>query len=145
MGLVTAVYPAVWGIGQLFTGKMADHFNKKKLLYLGMLLQGIAILLLLFADTLIQFIVLAVALGAGTALVYPTFLATIAEYTHPYDRAQSLGVFRFWRDLGYAIGAILTGLLADMLGLLMPVFVIGMLTLLSAAVFFVRMRKTLAS
>lgn len=83
MGLVTAVYHAVWGIGQLFTGKMADHFNKKKLLYLGMLLQGIAILLLLFADTLLQFVLLAVALGAGTALVYPTFLATIAEYTHP--------------------------------------------------------------
>ncbi len=142
VGWVTATYPAVWGLGQLFTGKMADHFSKKRMLYGGMLLQGCTILLLLFADTFGQYIALAIALGLGTALVYPTFLATIAEFTHPMDRANSLGVFRFWRDLGYAIGAILTGLLADLLGMLVPVLVIGLLTLLSAIIIMVRMRST---
>lgn len=143
VGVITAAYPAVWGIGQLFTGKMADHVNKKRMLYGGMLLQAISILLLLLAATFTHFIVLAVALGFGTALVYPTFLATIAEFTHPYDRAQSLGAFRFWRDLGYAIGAILTGVLADWLGLLVPVAVIGLLTFLSAVVIMVRMQNPL--
>ncbi|MBL6448732.1 MFS transporter [Fulvivirga sp. 29W222] len=142
VGVVTAAYPAVWGLGQLFTGKMADHVNKKRMLYLGMLLQAVSILLLLLASTFIHFIVLAVALGLGTALVYPTFLATIAEFTHPYDRAQSLGAFRFWRDLGYAIGAVLTGVLADWLGMLVPVLVIGLLTLLSAVVIMIRMQNS---
>ena len=141
VGMITAAYPAVWGLGQLFTGKMADHFSKKRMLYGGMLLQGASILLLLFAETFMHYMILAVALGFGTALVYPTFLATIAEFTHPVDRAQSLGIFRFWRDLGYAIGAVLTGILADLLGLQMPVLVIGLLTLLSAAVIIIRMRE----
>lgn len=141
IGIVTAAYPAVWGIGQLFTGKMADHFSKKRMLYGGMLLQGLTILTLLFANSLTNYIVLAVILGLGKALVYPTFLATIAEFTHPLDRAQSLGIFRFWRDLGYAFGAILTGLLADLSGLEVPFFVIGLLTLLSAVVIIVRMKK----
>lgn len=134
VGMITAAYPAVWGLGQVFTGKMADHFSKKRMLYGGMLLQGISILLLLFAATFTHYMVLAVILGFGTALVYPTFLATIAEFTHPVDRAQSLGIFRFWRDLGYAIGAVITGMLADLLGLQMPVLVIGVLTLISAVV-----------
>lgn len=111
------------------------------MLYGGMLLQGASILLLLFAGSFTHYMILAVALGFGTALVYPTFLATIAEFTHPVDRAQSLGIFRFWRDLGYAIGAILTGILADLLGLQMPVLVIGVLTILSAAVIIIRMRE----
>ena len=141
VGMVTAAYPAVWGLGQLFTGKMADHFSKKRMLYGGMLLQGASILMLLFAVTFTHYMILAVTLGFGTALVYPTFLATIAEFTHPVDRAQSLGIFRFWRDLGYAIGAVLTGILADLLGLQMPVLVIGVLTLISAVVIMVRMRE----
>ena len=141
IGMVTAAYPAVWGIGQLFTGKMADHFSKKKMLYGGMLLQGFTILSLLFASTLSHYLALAVILGSGKAFVYPTFLATIAEFTHPLDRAKSLGIFRFWRDLGYAFGAIITGLLADMIGLQVPFLVIGLLTLLSAVVIIVRMKK----
>lgn len=145
VGMITAAYPAVWGLGQVFTGKMADHFSKKRMLYGGMLLQGISILLLLFAATFTHYMVLAVILGFGTALVYPTFLATIAEFTHPVDRAQSLGIFRFWRDLGYAIGAVITGMLADLLGLQMPVLVIGVLTLISAVVIMTRMREGSAS
>lgn len=140
IGIVTAIYPAVWGIGQLFTGKMADYFCKKDLLFWGMLLQGLVLITLLFADTMTHFIILPVLLGWGTALVYPTFLASVAENTHPADRANSLGVFRFWRDMGYAIGAIMTGIIADTLGISASVFVIGFLTIISAAIIFYRMK-----
>lgn len=140
IGIVTAVYPAVWGIGQLFTGRMADYFCKKDLLFLGMLLQGIALVLLIFANSMTQFVFLSSLLGIGTAMVYPTFLATVAENTHPSDRAHSLGIFRLWRDLGYAIGAILTGVIADTLGINASVLIIGLLTLSSAMIIFYRMR-----
>ncbi len=140
IGIVTAVYPAVWGIGQLFTGKMADYFCKKDLLFWGMLLQGLALVVLLFAGTMVHFIILSSILGWGTAMVYPTFLATVAENTNPEDRANSLGVFRLWRDLGYAIGAILTGIIADTLGINASVFIIGLLTIFSAGIIFYRMK-----
>ena len=140
IGIVTAVYPAVWGIGQLFTGKMADYFCKKDLLFLGMLLQGIALIVLLFAQTMSHFVILSSLLGIGTAMVYPTFLATVAENTHPTDRPNSLGVFRFWRDLGYAIGAILTGIIADILSINAAILFIGLLTIGSAGIIFYRMR-----
>lgn len=139
-GMIAAIYPAVWGIGQLFTGKMADIFCKKNLLYLGMALQAIALIVLVKADTFVQFAVLSAILGGGTAMVYPTFLATIAENTHPLDRAKSIGVFRLWRDLGYAIGAILTGILADLVSINAAILFIGGLTLLSAGIIFVRMK-----
>ncbi|OQP60971.1 MFS transporter [Niastella vici] len=140
IGVVTAVYPAVWGIGQLFTGKMADHFCKKDLLFWGMLLQGVALVALIFADTMLHFIILSSILGWGTAMVYPTFLATVAENTHPADRANSLGIFRLWRDLGYAIGAILTGIIADLVGINASIVVIGVLTIFSSGIIFYRMK-----
>ena len=140
IGIIAGLYPAVWGISQLFTGKMADHFCKKDLLFSGMLMQGIALVVLLFAQTFMHFIILSSILGFGTALVYPTFLATIAENTHPADRAKSLGIFRFWRDLGYAIGAILTGIIADAFGISASIVVIGLLTLGSAGIIFFRMK-----
>lgn len=140
IGIVTAVYPAVWGFGQLFTGKMADIYNKKHLLFLGMFLQSIALGLFLFADSLTHYIILSAILGWGTAMVYPTFLATVAENTHPKDRANSVGVFRLWRDMGYAIGAILTGLIADALGLEASMMTIAFLTLASAMIIAIRMK-----
>lgn len=140
IGLITATYPAVWGLGQLFTGKMADVFCKKKLLYSGMLLQAIALVALVWADSFMHFTLLAALLGWGTAMVYPTFLATIAENTHPLDRSKSMGIFRLWRDLGYAIGALLTGILADLFGIPIAIVCIGGLTFLSAAVIFFRMK-----
>ncbi len=140
IGIVTAIYPAVWGIGQLVTGKMSDHFCKKSMLFWGMLLQGIALLFFVFASSLSHFIILSSILGWGTAMVYPTFLATVAENTHPHDRAKSLGVFRLWRDLGYAIGAILTGLIADAFGINASIVVIGLLTVVSAGIIEKRMR-----
>lgn len=139
IGIVTAIYPAVMGVGQLFTGKMADYFCKKDLLYIGMFLQGLALVSLLFASSMPHFVVLSTILGWGTAMVYPTFLATVAENTHPADRAKSFGVFRFWRDLGYAIGAILTGIIADTFGINASVLVIGLLTIFSAVIIFYRM------
>lgn len=140
VGIITAIYPAVWGIGQLFTGKMSDHFCKKNMLFWGMFLQGIALLLFVFADSITHFVVLSVILGWGTAMVYPTFLATIAENTHPNDRAKSLGIFRLWRDLGYAIGAILTGIIADAFSINTSIITIGTLTVLSSLVIKKRMR-----
>lgn len=128
IGIITAIYPATWGIGQLFTGKMADYFCKKDLLFWGMLLQGLALITLPLASTMTHFIVLSCFLGWGTAMVYPAFLATVAENTHPRDRAKSVGIFRLWRDLGYAIGAILTGIIADAFGMSVSVLVIGLIT-----------------
>lgn len=139
IGIIVAVYPAVWGIGQLFTGKMADKYQKKKLLYIGMLLQAIALISLVWANTMVHFIGLSILLGWGTAMVYPTFLVTIAENTHPKDRAQSIGIFRFWRDLGYAVGAIITGIIADAFNLESPILFIGGLTFLSAIIIYYRM------
>jgi MFS family permease len=140
IAIVTAVYPAVWGIGQLFTGKMSDHFCKKSMLFWGMFLQGLALLLFVFATSFTHYIILASILGWGTAMVYPTFLATVAENTNPIDRPKSIGVFRLWRDLGYAIGAILTGIIADAFGITASVVVIGVLTLASSLIIQNRMR-----
>lgn len=140
IGIVTAIYPAVWGIGQLFTGKMADTFCKKDMLYIGMLLQAIALIVLVWASTILHFIILSSVLGWGTAMVYPTFLATVAENTNPQDRAKSIGIFRLWRDLGYAIGAILTGIIADLININAAILFIGLLTLASALIIRYRMR-----
>lgn len=140
IGVVASVYPAVWGLGQLITGKLADIFPKKKMLFWGMLLQAVALFLFVPASSYTAYILLSGLLGLGTAIVYPTFLAAIADYTHPQQRAKSIGVFRLWRDLGYAIGALLTGIIADAFGLLVPVIVIGALTLVSALVIGVRMK-----
>jgi len=134
IGIVTAIYPAVWGIGQLFTGKMSDYFCKQSMLFWGMFLHGIALLFFIFANSIVNFFLLSVVLGWGTAMVYPTFLATVAENTHPNDRAKSFGVFRLWRDLGYAIGAILTGIIADLFNIGTAIVVIGALTIFSSLI-----------
>lgn len=141
IGIITAVYPAVWGLGQLLTGKMADVFPKKLLLFWGMLLQAIALLFIIYAENKMQYIVLAAILGWGTAMVYPTFLATVAENTHPQDRAKSIGIFRLWRDLGYAIGAIITGIIADWWNINTAILFISVLTFVSAIIIQLRMRN----
>jgi MFS family permease len=140
IAIVTAIYPAVWGLGQLFTGKMADFFCKKDMLYMGMLLQAVALAFLVWANTMQHFILLSAILGWGTAMVYPTFLATVAENTNPLDRAKSIGIFRLWRDLGYAIGAILTGIIADVLNINAAIIFIAALTFISALIIYMRMK-----
>lgn len=139
IGIIVATYPAVWGIGQLFTGKLADKFSKKDLLFLGMLLQAIVLIFFIWATSFSHFIILAALLGWGTAMVYPTFLATVAENTNPQDRAKSIGIFRLWRDMGYAIGAILTGIIADQWGIIPAIVFIGILTFISSAIILLRM------
>ena len=109
------------------------------MLFLGMLLQGIALLGMMGANSFSVFMILSSLLGLGTAIVYPTFLAAISDYTHPDQRSKSIGIFRLWRDLGYAIGAILTGLIADHFGLVAPILAIGLLTLASAFIIKFRM------
>jgi MFS family permease len=142
VGIIVATYPAVWGIGQLFTGSLADKFCKKNLLFWGMFLQGVALVAMIFANTFFYFVILSSLLGAGTAIVYPAFLAAVSDYTHPDQRPKSIGIFRLWRDLGYAIGAILTGLIADRFGLVAPVLIIGLLTIVSSAIVHFRMTCT---
>jgi len=139
IGLIAAVYPAVWGLGQLFTGKLADMVNRRSLLIIGMVLQGIAILGLPFVNAQGAYIALSAALGLGTALVYPTFLAVLAAHTHPQQRSEAVGVFRLWRDLGYTIGALLTGLIADRFGITASILAIGAITVLSGLVVWLRM------
>jgi MFS family permease len=139
IGVITAIYPAVWGIGQLFTGKMSDHFAKKKMLFWGMLLQGVAILFIPVTSQFYGLVFISAVLGLGTALVYPTFLSTIAYVTSPKQRAESIGTFRLWRDLGYAFGAIISGITADFLGIEYAILLIGGLTIISALIIKFRM------
>ena len=141
IGTIVAVYPMVWGLGQLFTGKLADKLSKKNMLFWGMLIQGLALFFMTFAQTYSHFIVLSIVLGVGTATVYPTFLAGIADYANPIQRAKSIGVFRLWRDLGYAIGAIITGIVADSFGIITAVNLIAILTVISAFIILFRMTK----
>ncbi len=141
IGIIVSIYPTIWGIGQLVTGKIADHIDVKKLLGWGMLLQGIVIIGFIVAESMLQFISLSVLLGIGTALVYPTFLVAIARYSHPSQRSECVGVFRLWRDLGYAIGAIISGVLADTFGILFAIAFIGMTTVFSSMVIFYRMNS----
>lgn len=140
VGVITATYPAVWGFGQLITGKMSDRFCKKDLLFYGMLLQAIVLFLFPGAHHFGMLVLLAAILGWGTAMVYPTFLAGIAENTHPADRAKSLGVFRLWRDLGYAIGAVITGLIAQWFSIGIAITVVAILTLMSSLIIYTRMK-----
>lgn len=139
IGLLTAIYPTVWGIGQLFTGKMSDHYSKKAMLFWGMLLQGLAILFIPYSSNFYALATISAFLGLGTALVYPTFLSTIAQATSPNQRAESIGTFRLWRDLGYAFGAIISGITADFFGIEYAFILIGGLTIISSLIIKFRM------
>jgi len=139
VAIIVAIYPAVWGIGQLVTGKLSDHYKKKMMLTLGMFLQAIALVLMFYANSMTWFITLAVLLGLGTAIVYPTFLSAISDFTNPSQRAQSIGVFRFWRDSGYAFGAILTIIITKFFNIEFSLIIIGLITLISAIIVKIRM------
>lgn len=130
-GFVAGIYPAVWGIAQLFTGKMGDRYCKKQLITSGMLLQAVSFIMLTVAASFLPALFSMVLLGLGTALVYPNFLTVVAENAHPHQRAQSLSIFRFWRDSGYVVGAVLSGILTDAVGL--PATLLATATLTAAA------------
>ena len=117
IGALAALYPAVWGLGQLATGPLSDRYGRKPFIVAGMLLQGAALAWIATADTVTAWALAAVLLGAGTALVYPTLLAAVGDVAHPAWRARAVGVYRLWRDGGFAIGALLAGILADAYGI----------------------------
>lgn len=139
IGALTAIYPACWGLGQLFTGRLGDLVAKKRLLFWGLFLQAATIITLSTLTTFTSFVFLSVALGLGKALVYPNFLAAVAENSHPRQRAQNIGTYRFWRDSGYAIGAVLTGVLADAFSIGMAIIMVGLITLIAALIIQQRM------
>ena len=144
IGVLAAAYPAVWGVGQLFTGAWSDTVGRKWMIVSGMWIQAVGIVIIAFGDTFWWFLAGAVLLGAGTALVYPTLLAAIGDVAHPSWRASAVGVYRLWRDMGYAVGAILAGVVADFFGLSAATLAVAGLTFVSGVVVAVRMRETLA-
>ena len=139
IGIIVAAYPIFWGFGQLFTGKMSDLYSKKKMLFWGMLIQGVSIIFFTYTTNFILLLSLSNILGIGTAIVYPTFLTAIADESPPIQRAESIGAFRLWRDLGYAIGAIISGVTADYFGIEYSILIIGFITILSSFVIQLRM------
>lgn len=142
IGWLAAIYPAVWGIGQLFTGALSDRIGRKGLIVAGMWLQSVAIALIAISSGFIGFAGGAVLLGIGTAMVYPTLLAAIGDVAHPAWRASSVGIYRLWRDLGYAVGALIAGVVADLLGISFAMWLIAALTFISGLFVFLRMRET---
>jgi MFS family permease len=143
IGTLAAIYPATWGLAQLFTGASSDRVGRKWLIAAGMWLQAIGIAVVVASAGFAGFAVGAAVLGVGTAMVYPTLLAAIGDVAHPAWRASSVGVYRLWRDLGYAIGAVLAGVTADALGLPAAMWLIAALTAASGVVVAVRMSETL--
>jgi MFS family permease len=142
IGILAALYPAVWGLGQLATGAWSDRIGRKPLIVAGMLLQGVALALVAAGASFEMWAIAAVLLGAGTALVYPTLLATIGDVAHPAWRARSVGVYRLWRDGGFAVGALTAGLLADLFSIPTAIWVIAALTAASGLLVGVRMYET---
>ncbi|TAN33464.1 MFS transporter [bacterium] len=142
IGLLAGVYPAVWGAGQLGTGWISDHIGRKRLIVAGMLLQSLAIAGFVLVPGLAWWFAASVLLGAGTALVYPTLLAVISDAAQTPDRATSVGIYRLWRDAGYAVGGIVAGVIADVAGIPAAILTVAMLTGVSGLVVAVRMRET---
>ena len=141
IGILAAIYPATWGIGQLATGAMSDRTGRKHLIVWGMWLQAAGIAVVAMAATFRGFATGAVFLGIGTAMVYPTLLAAVGDVVHPSWRASAVGVYRLWRDLGYAVGALIAGIIADTFGLHAAMWVIAALTFASGVVVAARMRE----
>jgi MFS family permease len=129
IGLVAGIYPAVWGVGQIWTGHWSDRVGRKRPIVGGMLLQAAALALLSASGGEVVIAALAAAvLGAGTALVYPTLIASISDSVSPVARAPTVGVYRFWRDMGYVVGGVLAGVAADSLGYGGAIAVVAALT-----------------
>ncbi len=143
IGMLAALYPAIWGIGQLFTGRLSDRIGRKWLIAAGMWVQAAGIGVVAVSGGFAGFAAGGVLLGVGTAMVYPTLLAAIGDVAHPSWRASAVGVYRLWRDLGYAVGAIVAGVTADWLGLAAALWLVAALTFASGAIAAIRMTETL--
>jgi MFS family permease len=143
IGMLAAIYPATWGVAQLFAGAWSDRVGRKWLIVGGMCVQAIGIGAVAISRRFAGFAAGAALLGLGTAMVYPTLLAAIGDVAHPSWRASSVGVYRLWRDLGYAIGAVIAGGTADALGLSAAMWLVAALTFASGMIVAVRMTETL--
>jgi MFS family permease len=145
VGALAALYPAVWSLGQVVTGGLSDRIGRKPLIVWGMWLQAIGIALVASSSATWEFAVAAVLLGIGTAMVYPALLAAVGDVAHPSWRASAVGVYRLWRDLGYAIGALIAGFTADAFGVTAAVWLVALLTFASGLVAALRMGETAPS
>jgi MFS family permease len=146
VGWIKAIYPMVWGAGQIITGPLADRFGRKPLIVWGMFVQvlGHIVIGLEIFSPLTSGMTGSVLLGIGTAMVYPALLAAVSDAAHPSWRASSLGVYRFWRDIGYAVGAVMAGVVANFFGLIWAVHIAGMVTFISGVVVWMRMKETMS-
>ncbi len=142
IGILAALYPAVWGAGQLATGALSDRWGRKRLIAAGMWTQGAAIGLIAAVHGFWPWAAGAVLLGAGTAMVYPTLLAAVGDVAHPAWRASAVGVYRLWRDAGFAAGALLAGVIADAFGLAAAIWAVAAITAASGVVVAARMYET---
>ncbi len=143
IGTLAAIYPAVWGLAQIGTGALSDRIGRKGLIVAGMWIQAIAIAITATAAGMGGFVLGAVLLGLGTAMVYPTLLAAIGDVAQPAWRASAVGVYRLWRDMGYAVGALLAGIAADLFGSHAAIYLVAVLTFVSGAIAALRMSETL--
>jgi MFS family permease len=143
VGMLAAIYPAVWGVGQLFTGTLSDRIGRKWLIAGGMVVQAVGIGVVALGNTFAGFSAGLALIGLGTAMVYPTLLAAIGDVAAPVWRASAVGVYRLWRDLGYAVGALIAGLVADRLGLGAALWAVAALTFGSGVLVALRMRESL--
>ncbi|MFP4091700.1 MAG: MFS transporter [Cyclobacteriaceae bacterium] len=146
IGWIKAVYPVVWGVGQIITGPLSDKFGRKPLIVWGMIIQAVGHAVIGFGLSypLLTGLTGSVLLGIGTAMVYPALLAAVGDGAHPTWRATSVGVYRFWRDIGYAVGALMAGVVASMLGMQWAVHAAGLLTLISGLLAWRMMKETLS-
>jgi MFS family permease len=142
IGVLAALYPAVWGLGQLYTGGLSDRIGRKPLIVGGMLTQAVAIAAIAATGSFGAWALGAMLLGAGTAMVYPTLLAAIGDVAHPSWRARSVGIYRLWRDSGFAIGALMAGILADLVSIPAAIYAVAALTGVSGLVVAIRMYET---
>jgi MFS family permease len=142
VGVLAATYPAVWGLGQIATGPLSDRWGRKRLIAAGMWTQAAALALVAATTGFASWACALVLLGVGTAMVYPTLLAAIGDVAHPQWRASAVGVYRLWRDGGYAVGSLLAGIVADAAGIEAAIWVVAALTAASGAVVAVRMYET---
>jgi MFS family permease len=141
IGLLKAIYPVIWGAFQILTGSLSDRWGRKGLIVSGMWVQAAGLILTAATGQFVWWLVASVLLGLGTAMVYPSLIAAVSDASEPGWRARSLSVYRFWRDLGYAIGALLAGLIADRYGFMAAIYAVGILTFLSGVVVAVAMRN----
>ena len=142
IGILAFVYPATWGLVQLWTGALSDRVGRKVLIVGGMFVQGVALVMVALMHGFSSWLFTGALLGIGTAMVYPTLLAAVGDVAHPSWRGSAVGLYRFWRDSGYAVGALLAGVLADTLGMRATIAVVGALTLASGTLAALRMPET---